>query len=138
MWKGTKEHHSSQGNTKLMMETDTYESINPETDNVNTLGNPNTTLPPHEPAPSEEPLDQTTRQPQWGLHSSAPQGGWHQTGQDLWTEKSDQTEPGATQPMVRILKTESLLTILVFDLWLCIFLIFRTRDRIFRLQEKRS
>ena len=35
-------------------------------------------------------------------------------------------------------RRELVLVTLVFDLWLCIFLIFRTRDRIFRLQEKRS
>ena len=38
--------------------------------------------------------------------------------------------------MVRSLKTELLLTILVFNLWLCIFLIFRTSKRIFRLREE--
>ena len=33
---------------------------------------------------------------------------------------------------------ELLLIIFVFNLWLCIILIFHTIDRIFRLREKRS
>ena len=33
---------------------------------------------------------------------------------------------------------EGLLVCLVFDLWLCIFLILRTRERIFRLREEIS
>ena len=35
-------------------------------------------------------------------------------------------------------RRELLVKILVFNLWLCIFLIFRTRDRIFRLEEKKE
>ena len=35
-------------------------------------------------------------------------------------------------------RMELLLTILVFELWLCIFLIFLTMDRIFRLKEKKE
>ena len=38
--------------------------------------------------------------------------------------------------MLRTLKTKFLLIILVFELRLCIFLIFWTRDRIFRLREE--
>ena len=58
------EKHKSQGNTKLMWETDTDKSINPETCHVNKLGNPTRTLPPHDPAQSEnEPCDLTTKQP---------------------------------------------------------------------------
>ena len=43
---GNKEQQSSQGNTKLMMETDTDESIDPETYDVNALENPNPILSP--------------------------------------------------------------------------------------------
>ena len=35
-------------------------------------------------------------------------------------------------------RMELLLTILVFELWLCIFLIFLTMDRIFCLKEKKE
>ena len=42
------------------------------------------------------------------------------------------------QPAEKSFKTELLLTILVFGLWLGIFLIFCTRDRIFCLREKIS
>ena len=40
--------------------------------------------------------------------------------------------------MVMSLKMELLLSILVFDLWLCIYFTFWTRDRIFLLREQRS
>ena len=112
---GTNEQHSSKGYTKLTMEKDTDESINPETDDVN----PNPTL------PHMTLRHMRNRVTQCGLRSSAPHGGWHQNVQDLCIEKSHQTKQGATQTIV-------------FDLWLCIFLIFRTRDRIFRLPEQRS
>ena len=59
-----REKHSYQGNKKLMMETDTDKSFNPETDNVNKLGNPTPTLPPYDPAQSEDGLcDLTIKQP---------------------------------------------------------------------------
>ena len=73
----------------------------------------------------------------WGLNSSAPQGGQHQTGQDPGKEQADQTESGTVQPSQESLETELLLTILVVNLWVCILLVFRTRDRIFHLREQR-
>ena len=58
------EKHNSQANTKLMMETGTYMSINPETDDWKKLGNPTPTLPPNDPAQSDQgPCDLTPKQP---------------------------------------------------------------------------
>ena len=68
---GNKEQHSFQANTKLMMETDIDESINPETDSVNTLGNPNPKNPPHDPATHEEPCDRNTKKPDTPVGSAA-------------------------------------------------------------------
>ena len=48
-----------------------------------------------------------------------------------------QTESGTVQPSQESLETKLLLTILVVNLWVCILLVFRTRDRIFRLREQR-
>ena len=114
-----REKHSYQGNKKLMMETDTDKSFNPETDNVNKLGNPTPTLPPYDPAQSEDgPCDLTTKQPNTTVGSGqlSTTGRLAPDRRDLWTEKSDQTEPGSAKPLVRSLKTELLLTILVLDL----------------------
>ena len=63
MWRKTGRNIVSR-EPELMMETDTDKSINPETDVVNKLGNPNPTLHPYEPAQSEDgPCDLTIKQP---------------------------------------------------------------------------
>ena len=124
-----------------MMETDKDNSINPEIDDVNKLGNPTPTLPPYDPAQSEDGLcDLTTKKPDTPVGSAqlSTTGRLAPDRRDLWTEKSDQTEPGTTQRAGKCLETVLLLTILVFNLWLCIFLIFLTKNGIFLLREKRA
>ena len=65
-----REKHGSQGDTKLMMETDTDKSINPETNDVGKLRNPTPTLPPCDPAQSEHgPCDLTTKEPDTSVGS---------------------------------------------------------------------